>query len=122
MQGYNQRRFPRVNFPCSLTVWLDNNYDTILAKTVNISAGGLLVYLNKNLMGGAKVEVRVDFTKGETLRCVGRVVRCQDIPQNQEASSQKLFAVGVAFEGLDEAKIMYLKALIERLLNQENNN
>ena len=53
----NKRKFARVNYPCSITVWRDEGYtDVIMANTANISAGGICVYLNQILPIEIKIE------------------------------------------------------------------
>ncbi len=108
----NKRRFPRANYPCSLTIWQEGGLDTLLANTANIGAGGLSVHLDQRLEIGLKVDIRVDFSKTETFQCCGRVLRCQE---NQPSGSPKFYAVAIVFEGLDEEKVFYLKKQVERL-------
>jgi hypothetical protein len=115
----NRRAFPRANYPCSLTVWQNSDFGTIIANTSNIGAGGLLVYLNQGLMIGAKIEIKIDFTKTESFECIGLVLRCQE-SQKEIEDQKNYYAVAIIFEGLDEAKVARLKTLVEKLLTYEN--
>ena len=92
---------------------IENNFGTILANTANIGAGGLLVHLNQKLAIEVKVEVRIEFSKAEIFQCFGRVLRCHE---DQSSGEKTFYAIAIAFEGLDEAKIAYLKGRIDKLL------
>ncbi|MBI3601785.1 MAG: PilZ domain-containing protein [Candidatus Omnitrophica bacterium] len=113
MVDQNKRKFPRANYPCSLTIWQENNFETILADTVNIGAGGFLVYLNQRLTVGAKAEVKIDFFKGMSLKCFGSVLRCEE-------NEKKLYAVVIVFEGLSESQIATLQGLVAKLMDLQN--
>jgi len=108
----NQRKFPRANYPCSLTIWQQNGFETILANTVNIGAGSLLVYLNQRLTAGAKVEIKIDFFKGTPFKCFGSVLCCEE-------NENKLYAVVIIFEGLSETQTVTLQGLVAELINLE---
>jgi len=120
MAELNKREFPRANYPCSLTLWQGNSFATIMTKTANIGAGGLLVYLNQSLMIGAKVEVRIEFSKEESLECNGIVIRCHENFKDSENSNGS-YSVAIIFEGLEESKVVYLKEVVEKILTRERN-
>ncbi len=77
--------------------------------------------LDQSLMIGAKVEIRIDFSRNDSFECNGIVLRCQERPQNPD-DPRRSYSVALAFEGLEEFKVAYLKGLVDRLLTQENNN
>jgi hypothetical protein len=118
MADQHNRKFPRANYPCFLTLWQGNDFGTIMANTANIGAGGLLVYLSQGLMVGAKVEIKIDFTQDESLRCSGLVLRCQKNKEGDEETKSP-YSVAIVFEGLDEGKAVFLKEIIEKLLINE---
>jgi c-di-GMP-binding flagellar brake protein YcgR len=89
MMGHiNQRKFPRTTYPCYLTLWLDNKFDTILTQTVNISAAGVLVHVDHSLRLGSKSDVRIEFNNNIFFDCCGTIVRCQ----KDEKSEVKIYS------------------------------
>ena len=120
MSEHQSRKFPRANYPCSLTLWQGHNFGTIMANTANIGAGGLLVHLSEGLMIGAKIEIKIDFEKQESFRCVGLVLRCQ---KNREDPDEyrSPYSVAIVFDGLEESKQVFLQELVNKLLKTESN-
>lgn len=118
MPDQSNRKFPRANYPCSLTLWLGNDFGTIMANTANIGAGGLLVHLSQSLMIGAKVEIKIDFANDESFRCTGLVLRCQKNKEEDE-EYRSPYSVAIVFDGLDENKLRTLQSIVEKLLTSE---
>ena len=114
MTDFNKRKFPRAYYPCYLTLWLENKFDTIFTRTVNISAGGVLVSLDQGLQVGVKTDVRIEFAENISFDCCGRILRCME-----EEGKKIKYSVAVVFEGLDEDKVSRLKEHIDRLLLKE---
>ena len=111
----NKRKFPRADYPCSLTVWRQGgDQDVILAHTANIGAGGLAVHLNQKLPVGATLDIRIDFPSHSTpFKCKGRVVRCEE---SADAEGKPFYVVGVEFEAMDEVKQAYLQGAVSDLI------
>ena len=114
MPDPSQRRFPRVSYPCQLTLWLpEGHYDTVLATASDIGQGGLCVELNRDVVVGMKVDIEMDFNDGTmAFRCQGFVVRCQE-------QSNKLYNIGIQFEPLSETENIFLEKQIAKLINLE---
>ncbi len=121
MLSENKRKFPRVNYPCSLTIWQGSGYDTIMTNTSNLGAGGILVHINQGMMIGAKVEIKIDCLKEASFECNGLVLRCHQNRESMEDSGET-YSVAIAFEGLDEKRALQLKEVIEKFLNSESAN
>ena len=119
MGSANQRKFPRANYPCYLTLWLENKFDTIFTRTLNISASGILVVLDQGLKIASKADVRIEFSNNVFFDCCGTIVRCQRIESSKKDPEK--YQVAITFEGLDEARLALLKALVDKLLLLENN-
>ena len=111
----NKRKFPRADYPCSLTVWRqDGDQGVVLAHTANIGAGGLCVHLNQALAPGLALDIRIDFPSHSTpFKCKGKVVRCEESP---DGKGQLFYAVGVEFESMDEVKQAYLQGVVSDLI------
>jgi hypothetical protein len=116
----NKRKFPRATYPCSLTLWRGGDFETIMATTSNIGAGGLLIHMDHSFMIGAKVEIKIDFSN-EEFHCNGLVLRCQPNRENVDEQSG-MYSVAIVFEGLDEQKAAYLRNLVDKLFERESNN
>ena len=107
----NRRKYPRVNYPCQLTIWLVNGQnETILANTANVGMGGLCVYLNQAVDIGTKVDIQLSFVNCTTpFRCSGQVVR-----SIQE--SERFYNTGIQFEPLSELKQSFLSGKIAEII------
>ncbi len=114
MSDASQRKFPRVNYPCQLTLWMTGgHYDTVFTTAADIGQGGLCVELNRDVGVGMKVDIEIDFNDGTmAFRCKGSVVRCQE-------QSNKLYNIGIQFEPLSETENILLEKKIAQLINLE---
>ncbi len=116
----DKRRFPRADYPCSLTVWhQDGNQEVILAHTVNIGAGGLCVRLNQKLILDSCFEISIEFPDSASFKCKTRVVRCEQCPGT---AGKGLYSVSLEFEPMDEVKQAVLLGIVSDLiaLNKKN--
>jgi len=106
-EGLNRRKFPRVNFPCLVTVRQNlDEKDMILTHTENIGVGGVCVILKKNLKMFAPVDLELDLVDGsEHLTCKGKVV-WSIRRKGDEAIKPFFYDVGIEFLDLakDDAK------------------
>ena len=114
MFDINRRKYPRANYPCQLTIWLNDRLnETMLANTANIGLGGLCVHLNQGVALGTKVDIQLNFTNETTpFRCRGVVVR-----SIQE--SEKFYNIGIQFEPLSELKHAFLDGKVSEIISLE---
>ena len=110
----NRRKYPRANYPCQLTVWVEEGVnETILAKTSNVGLGGLCVRLDQELELGVKVAIQLNFPHTTTpFRCNGVVVRCRK-------EGVRLHILGIQFDPLTELKHAYLDGKVSELIELE---
>jgi c-di-GMP-binding flagellar brake protein YcgR len=115
-----KRKFVRVNYPCSVTLWhSDGTNEVILANTANISAGGLCVYLNRAASPGTRLDLRIDnFFEGNPLKCAATVVRCREDEKTKDAK-QKFYEVGVEFNNLNADVRQYIEGFVRRTMDLE---
>ena len=115
MFGYNKRKFPRANYPCSLTMWSENgNSQVIMGYTANIGAGGLCVHITQELLIHSYVEVRIEFPSQTTpFKCKGKIAHCDKYVDPQ---GKKFYAIGVEFEAMDEVRQAYLMGVVSDLI------
>ncbi len=110
-----KRKFARANYPCSLTILSeDGTEDVVMAYTANISAGGVMVYLNSFKAVGKNVDVRINDTQ-TAIDCHGRVVRCQDDPN----ATGRFYGVGIEFTDMGEQDRQMLIDLLQRLFKKK---
>jgi len=74
-QGMDNRRFPRANFPCKITIFKKGQKEKISAQTENIGAGGICVLLDTGLDRFSLVDLVLYLENGlQPISCEGRVV------------------------------------------------
>jgi hypothetical protein len=110
----NRRKYPRVNYPCQLTIWLFDGFNkTILAQTSNIGLGGVCVHLNEAFDVGTKVDIQLQFPGTTTpFRCHGKIVRCMP-------AEKGLHNIGIQFDPLSELKHAFLDGKISDIIALE---
>jgi len=90
-----------------------------MANTANLSVGGLCVYLNRSITVGKKLEIKIDnFFEGGPLKCIGRVVRCQEDAKFKDPR-QKFYEIGVEFSEMETTQRQYLEGFVQRLIDME---
>jgi hypothetical protein len=117
--GANNRKAPRITYPCSLTIWEYGGYNNIIGNTVNIGSGGLLVNMDQAIMIGAKVDVKIGFEEHKFFECSGRILRCRKYSQSLDYEKD-FFSVAIVFDNLNESQQQTLKGMVETLLKQQN--
>ena len=115
-----KRKFPRVNYPCAITVWRqDGSCEVVMANTANISGGGICVFFNEALARETILDIRIDnFFEGNPLKCRGKVVRCK-ADASTVNSRQKFCEIGIEFLEMDDNQRQYLLGFVERLIELE---
>ena len=117
--GLNRRRFPRVSYPCLITVRHNSGKpDVILTHTENIGIGGVCVTVNKDIKMFVPVELEIDLMDTEThVKCQGKVV--WSIQRKGEERKKPLFYdTGIEFNFVDEHDRQRLNEIINRLVKQ----
>jgi PilZ domain len=111
MFDIDRRKYPRANYPCLLTIWLEEGLnETILANTSNIGVGGLYVRLNQRIDPGTKVDVQVNFPDtAAPYRCRGVVLRSM-------RASERIYNISIQFEPLNEFKHAFIEKKISEIL------
>jgi c-di-GMP-binding flagellar brake protein YcgR len=109
-----RRRFPRVQYPCKITVSLEQEPEEFNLKTENISSGGARVFMPKlfKVNTPAGIEVTID-TK--VIKTTGRIAWVLDIKDPKDGS-KTLFDTGIEFTHLNPSDKDFLTKLIEDIL------
>ena len=119
----SKRQYPRVNYPCAITVWRqDGSEEVVMANTANLGGGGMCVYFNEALAVGTILEIKIEnFFEGGALKCRGKVLRCRaDV--STTISRQKFYELGIEFLEIDDAQRYYLVGFVERLMELDARN
>ena len=117
--GINRRKFPRIHYPCLVTVRHEKGEpDVILTHTENIGIGGVCVILNRNLKTFAPVSLEIDLLDTENhLKCHGKIVWV--IQRSHEEKKKPLFYdIGIEFSQIEEPDARRLDDIVRRLVRQ----
>ena len=117
--GLNRRKFPRINYPCLITLRHDpGKSEAILTHTENIGIGGLSIISNKNLPMFSVIDLELDLLDSDRhIKCQGKIV--WSIRRKLIEEKKPLFYdLGIEFFNLKEDDQKRLGELIQRLVNQ----
>ena len=114
--GLNRRKFPRVNYPCLITIrHSHSDPEVILTHTENVGVGGVSVIVKKNFQLFAPVELEIDLMDtGNHIKCPGKVV--WSIRRKLTETSKPLFYdLGIEFLALPPAEHKRVEEITRRL-------
>jgi hypothetical protein len=98
--GFNKRKFPRVNLECEITIQSTDQAPPLRAITQNVGAGGVAVLLDKSLERFSSCRVRLQLSPKKTVEGEGKVVWI--VPTKEPKSSRKRYDTGIEFMGFSE--------------------
>ncbi len=116
-QGLNRRKFPRVKYPCLVTVWYESEgkQETFLTHTENVGIGGVCVICHKRLKMFSPVDMEIDLMDMDAhIRSKGKamwVVQRKDPGQHKPM----VFDVGVEFLDLKEEDKERIAKVVQQL-------
>ena len=118
-EGLNRRRFPRVKYPCLVTVWYgeegEGERETFLTHTENLGIGGSCIICHKRFKMFAPIEMEIDLLDMEGhVRCKGKIVW---VVQRKDPDSRKplTYDIGVEHEDLNEEDKRRVSKIVQRL-------
>lgn len=114
--GLNRRKFPRINYPCLVTIRHEEEIkDVVLTHTENVGIGGVCVTLKKGLKIFSPVELELDLLDmGEHIKGKGKVV--WSVRRASEIQNKPLFYdTGIEFVDVAEKDRERIQAAIDRL-------
>ena len=114
--GFNQRKFPRLNLECQITIARPGKADSsISGKTENVGVGGVCLIQNTALERFSTCRIRLDLSRDETpVECDARVVWA--IPRKDPAAREPLYDTGIEFVNLPAADMARVRRFIEARL------
>ena len=119
--GLDRRQFPRVKYPCLVTIRReDKEPDVLLTHTENLGIGGVCVTLKKHVELFGKVELELDLLDTEAhIRCEGKVVWSIQ-RKSDELKKPLFFDTGVEFVNLTPEDQRRIQTIINRLVQQSS--
>ena len=99
--GFNQRKFPRVNLRCEILIKPEETTEPISAMTQNLGAGGVCVILDRALERFSKCRIRLHLAEkaAQVIDCAGKIVWA--VPTQEIKSAKKRFDTGIQFLDMD---------------------
>ena len=112
-QGIDERRFPRANYKCVVTIRQAGESTAIAAITENIGLGGICILLEKGLDIFSPVELDLNLEDGKgPLKVRGTIVW---VVRRRELRKGPSFDTGVEFAELLAEDKARLEALLDKV-------
>lgn len=109
--GFNKRKFPRVNINCEVTIKPDSESAPLKAVTENLGLGGICVLLDHSVERFSKCRVKLDLDeKFPKIECEGKAI--WSVP-TQDVKSKKRFDIGIEFMGLEPEQQERIRVFLE---------
>lgn len=110
--GFDHRKFPRVNAECRIYIKKDQSQSSpLIAKTENIGVGGLCVVLREALPKLSSLRIQLDLQDGEgPIQCAGRVA--WTVESRDFVSEEKTHDTGIEFMDLNDLSRERIKRVI----------
>lgn len=110
--GFNQRKFPRVNLQCEILIRAEELAAPIAAITENVGSGGVCVILDKALERFSKCRIRLHLDeKMPVIDCGGKVVWA--VSTQAVKSAKRRFDTGIEFLELESSQAQRIREFIE---------
>lgn len=110
--GFDKRKFPRINLRCELILRNAPEGETIRTQTENVGAGGVCVLLDRALERFSVHFVRLELDPNlPWIECLGKVVwivPCRDLGKRQER-----FDTGVEFVDLEPGSQELIRCYVD---------
>ena len=120
--GLNRRKFPRVNYPCLITLrHQDEKPEVILTHTENIGIGGVRVIIKRSLNLFAPIELELDLLDtGNHIKCKGKIVWVIRRKSNEQ-KKPLFYDIGIEFSNLPFADQRRLEEIVDHLGKTQQN-
>ena len=118
--GVDRRKFPRVAYPCMITMRHDKGAkDVLLTHTDNIGIGGVGIVMKFNVKMFTPVELEIDLLDtNEHIKCAGKVV--WSIQRGQEGNKANFYDVGIEFIDMKNNDFERIEEIVKRLSEHKN--
>ncbi len=110
--GFNKRKFPRINLDCQVFVSPQGKLKTLDAKTENLGAGGVCLITGEEVQRFDRCRFKIQIPDADVVEGKGKVVWV--IPRKIPKAAQKTYDIGIEFTDFDsdgqKRLIQYLAA------------
>ncbi len=111
-QGIDNRRFPRIEYPCMVIVLRSDIKNTFSTHTENLGVGGMCIVIPKELPRFCLVDVLLYLQSEPTpIECSGRAVWV--------VKKEKKFDIGIEFIDLRETDRLKIERIVQKWLLQQ---
>ena len=98
--GFNKRKFPRVNLHCEIVILPETEGALLVGRTENLGSGGVCVLLTQALERFSECKVHLELTENlPNIDCKGKVVWI--VPTRATHQPKPFFDTGIEFMNLD---------------------
>ena len=116
--GFNKRKFPRINLRCELIVGDSPQGQVLHVQTENVGAGGVCVILDRPLERFSIVSLRLEIdSQLPWIEASGKVVWA--ISSRAPATNKESFDTGIEFMGLDAGPQDLIRRYVESRVEAE---
>ena len=116
-QGMDQRRFPRANYKCVVTLRQEGKPSTLSTVTENIGLGGICILLEKSFDIFSTVELEISLDDGKSpVRVQGTVVW---VVRRRDVKKGPNFDTGVEFSDISPEDKARLEAVVDKALSKK---
>lgn len=109
--GFNKRKFPRINLHCEISIHSESEALPITAKTENLGIGGVCVMIDRSIERFSKCKIKLDLG-GKPVECDARVVWA--VPTREGKSSRKRYDIGFEFLNLPPQQMQAVRDYLEQ--------
>lgn len=98
--GFNKRKFPRVNLDCQVSVSPQGKAKVLNSKTENLGAGGVCLITEEEVARFDRCQFSIQIPGADSIGGKGKVVWV--IPRKMARDPQKTYDVGIEFTEFDD--------------------
>ena len=116
--GFNKRKFPRINLRCELTLRNRPGEEVLSVQTHNVGGGGVCVLLDRSLERFSLVSLRLELdSRLPWIECGGKVVWA--VPSREMGSKKEHYDTGIEFVDLESAQQDLIRRYVESRVEME---
>ena len=110
--GFNKRKFPRLNLRCEITLKNQPEGQVLQTQTENVGAGGVCVLLERPLERFSIVSLRIELDPHlPWIECLGKVI--WSVPSREVAAKKECYDIGIEFVDLEPAAHDLIRHYVE---------
>lgn len=110
--GFNKRKFPRLNLRCELILRDRSAGEVIRSQTENVGAGGVAVMINRPLERFSLLSLRLELDPNlPWIETTGRVVWC--VSSRDLSAKKECFDTGIEFTEIEPVHQELIRRYVE---------